>query len=168
MAFARSIDRGEFNRTRLTAVAQQFEELQHSAGTLAAAGEVSLENFNWWYHRLNALVLIALGEREELRKELLTRATRRPEGITDADRAKQLMHDAAVLKDLVPKARAAADLAVHEAHSAIVGLVLSRFGEVVRRLSTRRADRPPFILNDEHDAQYLLHGLLAIHFTDIR
>src|SRR4051812_29429861 len=80
MAFARSVDRGEFNRSRLATVAQQFEELQHSAETLAAAGEVSLDNFNWWYQRLNALVLVALGEREELRKELLTRASRRREG----------------------------------------------------------------------------------------
>lgn len=53
-----------------------------------------------------------------------------------------------------------------------LGLVLKtidRFRMVVRQLSSHpREDGNPVEMNDEYDVQFLLRGLLALHFDDIR
>lgn len=46
--------------------------------------------------------------------------------------------------------------------------IFDRFSDVVRQLKDRSRDRPPLLMNDEYDVQYLLHALLRIHFDDIR
>ncbi|HET9129663.1 MAG TPA: hypothetical protein VFO86_01880 [Terriglobia bacterium] len=43
-----------------------------------------------------------------------------------------------------------------------------RFHEVARQLTHRREKRPTLEINDEYDAQDLLHALLRIRFDDIR
>jgi hypothetical protein len=50
----------------------------------------------------------------------------------------------------------------------IVEEILHRFHSVVRHLRNRREVRPPLLMNDEYDVQYLLHALLLVSFRDVR
>ena len=43
-----------------------------------------------------------------------------------------------------------------------------RFQKVARQLQHRHADRPTIDIDDEYDVQDLLHGLLRLHFEDVR
>jgi hypothetical protein len=49
----------------------------------------------------------------------------------------------------------------------LMGLA-ERFHQVARQLRDRRAGRPPLIIQDEYDVQYLLHALLRVFYNDIR
>jgi hypothetical protein len=49
----------------------------------------------------------------------------------------------------------------------IVVMICDRFHLAARRLRNRRHPRPPLIMADEHDVQYLLGAILDIHFDDI-
>ena len=53
-------------------------------------------------------------------------------------------------------------------HFKLIGQICSRFHLIAKQLRTRHADREPLIVNDEYDAQDLLHSLLHIYFDDIR
>ena len=46
--------------------------------------------------------------------------------------------------------------------------LLARFHVVARRMRSRYGGRPPLEIVDEYDVQYLLGGLLAIDFADVR
>jgi hypothetical protein len=46
--------------------------------------------------------------------------------------------------------------------------VLSRFSRVANHLKIRRDSRPPLLMADEYDVQYLIHALLDVHFDDVR
>ena len=46
--------------------------------------------------------------------------------------------------------------------------MFDRFDNIVQELKGRRDKRPPLIMNDEYDVQYLLQALLRMHFDDIR
>jgi hypothetical protein len=50
----------------------------------------------------------------------------------------------------------------------ILERICSRFHSVARQIRNRREDRPTLEISDEYDVQDLLHGLLKIHFDDIR
>lgn len=50
----------------------------------------------------------------------------------------------------------------------ILTLLSDRFHRVVRQLRERYGNRPPLIIEDEYDFQYLLHALLNLYFDDIR
>jgi REase_DpnII-MboI len=43
-----------------------------------------------------------------------------------------------------------------------------RFPLLTAELGNRHAGRPPFAVSDEYDVQDLLHGLLRLHFDDVR
>lgn len=51
---------------------------------------------------------------------------------------------------------------------ALVERICSRFHLVAKQLKSRHSDRESLHINDEYDAQDLLHGLLHIYFDDIR
>lgn len=55
-------------------------------------------------------------------------------------------------------------------HSATLHIkqIFNRFSEVVIPLKKRRGDREPLTMDDEANVQYLLHGLLKLHFDDVR
>jgi hypothetical protein len=46
--------------------------------------------------------------------------------------------------------------------------ILHRFHSVALQLRNRRDGRPPLLMNDEYDVQYLLHALLLVSFRDVR
>jgi hypothetical protein len=46
--------------------------------------------------------------------------------------------------------------------------ILRRFHIAVQQLQRRYSDRDPFPVNDEYDAQDLLHAVLKLHFEDVR
>ena len=50
----------------------------------------------------------------------------------------------------------------------ILELLFLRFHSVVKQLQERQRGRKPFTMEDEYDVQDLLHGLLRIHFEDVR
>ena len=50
----------------------------------------------------------------------------------------------------------------------VVVHLCERFHAVVKQLRDRHEDRPTIEVEDEYDVQDLLHGLLKVHFTDIR
>lgn len=50
----------------------------------------------------------------------------------------------------------------------LVEQICSRFHLVAKQMKTRHADRESLHVNDEYDAQDLLHSLLRIYFDDIR
>jgi len=50
----------------------------------------------------------------------------------------------------------------------ILILLSDSFHRVVRQLRERYGNRPPLIIEDEYDFQYLLHALLSMYFNDIR
>lgn len=52
--------------------------------------------------------------------------------------------------------------------SADVVQLCGRFGQCARQLTKRHDDRPPFVINDEYDAQDLLHAILRLRFDDVR
>ncbi|MBZ0235657.1 MAG: hypothetical protein K8M05_25235 [Deltaproteobacteria bacterium] len=43
-----------------------------------------------------------------------------------------------------------------------------RFPRVARQLQVRHAQRPTLVIQDEHDAQDLIHALLRVDFDDVR
>jgi len=45
--------------------------------------------------------------------------------------------------------------------------LLDRFQQVADGLRSRRANRPAIEINDEYDVQFLLGGLLRLHFDDV-
>lgn len=49
-----------------------------------------------------------------------------------------------------------------------VAHVLQRFHALVTTLSRRQRQRPPLLISDEYDLQYLLHALLRVDFDDVR
>ncbi len=51
---------------------------------------------------------------------------------------------------------------------AMVTTICSRFHAVAMQLRERREGRPTLDVNDEYDVQDLLHGLLRLHFDDVR
>jgi hypothetical protein len=46
--------------------------------------------------------------------------------------------------------------------------IFDRFHQVARQIRSRHSDRPTLNISDEYDVQDLLHGLLRLHFDDIR
>jgi REase_DpnII-MboI len=47
-------------------------------------------------------------------------------------------------------------------------LLCRRFPLLVERLQSRQRGRSPFAVDDEYDVQDLLHGILKLHFDDVR
>ena len=50
----------------------------------------------------------------------------------------------------------------------VIEHVCQRFHRVARQLQQRHNDRPTFDVDDEYDAQDLLHALLRLYFDDVR
>lgn len=50
----------------------------------------------------------------------------------------------------------------------VIERICLRFHKVARQLQTRHAGRPTIEIKDEYDVQDLLHGLLRLHFDDVR
>jgi hypothetical protein len=50
----------------------------------------------------------------------------------------------------------------------LIEQICSKFHIIARQLRSRRRDRPTLDVQDEYDAQDLLHALLHLHFTDVR
>lgn len=50
----------------------------------------------------------------------------------------------------------------------IVREICQRFHLMAQQLKYRRAGQPPLLLQDEYDVQYLMHGILKLHFDDVR
>ena len=50
----------------------------------------------------------------------------------------------------------------------VIETIFSKFGDVVTQLRIRHDDRETLDVQDEHDAQDLLHSLLRLYFDDIR
>ena len=76
------------------------------------------------------------------------------------------------LKQLETKAADEASLAPpkHAEPGAVEKVLhlIKRFSRAVNHLKERRAQRPPLIIEDEYDAQYLLRALLDVYFDDVR
>ena len=70
--------------------------------------------------------------------------------------------------DLIPEDTDHSQLRIATSSEDIVSLILRRFHTVATQLANRQRGRPPFELSDEYDVQDLLHGLLRLHFNDIR
>jgi hypothetical protein len=51
---------------------------------------------------------------------------------------------------------------------ALIETICRRFPFLVKQLGARHDKRPPFLVKDEYDVQDLLHGLLRLHFDDVR
>jgi hypothetical protein len=49
-----------------------------------------------------------------------------------------------------------------------VSHLLGRFSRAAKHLKTRRTGRPPLLMADEYDVQYLLQAFLVVHFDDVR
>jgi hypothetical protein len=50
----------------------------------------------------------------------------------------------------------------------IVREICRRFHLMAQQLKNRRAGQAPLLLQDEYDVQYLMHGILKLHFDDVR
>jgi REase_DpnII-MboI len=53
-------------------------------------------------------------------------------------------------------------------HLELVERIARRLPELLVVLRNRQRQRPPFVIEDEYDLQDLLHGLLKLHFDDVR
>ena len=51
---------------------------------------------------------------------------------------------------------------------ALIETICRRFPFLVKQLGARHDKRHPFLVKDEYDVQDLLHGLLRLHFDDVR
>jgi REase_DpnII-MboI len=51
---------------------------------------------------------------------------------------------------------------------ALIKTICRRFPFLVKQLGARHDKRPPLLVKDEYDVQDLLHGLLRLHFDDVR
>lgn len=51
---------------------------------------------------------------------------------------------------------------------ALIEIICRRFPFLVKQLGARHDKRPPLLVKDEYDVQDLLHGLLRLHFDDVR
>jgi hypothetical protein len=50
----------------------------------------------------------------------------------------------------------------------IIRAICQRFHLMAQQLKNRRTGQAPLLLQDEYDVQYLMHGLLKLHFDDVR
>lgn len=50
----------------------------------------------------------------------------------------------------------------------LIETICRRFPFLVKQIGARHDKRPPFLVKDEYDVQDLLHGLLRLHFDDVR
>jgi hypothetical protein len=53
-------------------------------------------------------------------------------------------------------------------HLELVERIARRLPDLLLVLRTRQRERPPFVVEDEYDLQDLLHGILKLHFDDVR
>jgi hypothetical protein len=53
-------------------------------------------------------------------------------------------------------------------HLELVERVARRLPDLLVVLRNRQRERPPFVIEDEYDLQDLLHGILRLHFDDVR
>lgn len=104
----------------------------------------------------------ATGEELSLQHSLVLRMLAEPISIGDTA-------DAAAVVTLLKKAMdrvslLSADTGVEDRIVAIC----RRFPLFVEQLQTRQRRRAPFAVDDEYDVQDLLHGILKLHFEDVR
>lgn len=50
----------------------------------------------------------------------------------------------------------------------VVVQVFEAFNRVAVRMKSRHGSKPPLLMQDEYDVQYLLSAMLALHFADVR
>jgi DpnII restriction endonuclease len=50
----------------------------------------------------------------------------------------------------------------------IIRGICQRFHLMAQQLKNRRSGQTPLLLQDEYDVQYLMHGILKLHFDDVR
>lgn len=83
-----------------------------------------------------------------------------------------LANAVAMLESMMDEVRtfgfAAEDGGVEVDALSLVETICRRFHKVARQLQHRHADRDAIQIEDEYDVQDLLHGLLRLHFDDIR
>lgn len=92
-----------------------------------------------------------------------------PQDIANADLLNKTLHDFFTTRLSGVEDVREAELAEPESHAVSqVQRVLDRFGVVARHLDERGREKSPLRMKDEYDVQYLLHGLLGVHFDDIR
>jgi hypothetical protein len=53
-------------------------------------------------------------------------------------------------------------------HLDLIERIVRRLPDLLVVLRNRQRQRPPFVIEDEYDLQDLLHGLLKLHFDDVR
>jgi hypothetical protein len=53
-------------------------------------------------------------------------------------------------------------------HLELVERIARRLPELLVVLRNRQRERPPFVVEDEYDLQDILHGVLRLHFDDVR
>jgi REase_DpnII-MboI len=53
-------------------------------------------------------------------------------------------------------------------HLGLVERIARRLPDLLVVLRNRQRERPPFVIEDEYDLQDLLHGILKLHFDDVR
>ena len=94
------------------------------------------------------------------------------EGVPSRDVARE----AAVYGALGCTAETALLAHIDEVHSGInagsaceiIQGICQRFHLMAQQLKSRRTGQEPLLLQDEYDVQYLMHGVLKLHFDDIR
>lgn len=150
-----------FRPTVLTAL----DDHMRAGEQLASTGAVALGPQQTWLALSQVLVSLAIPDKK---REALAQNVWRAPTATDGERARQIAHDCVVIKEAVSNERAHLADWEHMLACVEVEHVLRTFEATVRRLSRRRDKRPPLSIDDEYDVHYLLQGLLAMFFDDVR
>lgn len=97
----------------------------------------------------------------ELEAEVVRRIFEEPINVSDAAEAAILL--AVISRELISAQRPA-----NQTAEDLVVMLARRFPLFVDRLQSRHGKRPAFEVKDEYDVQDLLHGILKLHFDDVR
>jgi hypothetical protein len=109
---------------------------------------------------------------QDVRYSLSVFTSSTPDSDFDAAYCRGLTNAAAILDSMIAELEEfglASGAAEEEPdHLTLIEKICLRFHAVVRQLQQRHADRPTITIEDEYDVQDLLHGILRLHFDDIR
>jgi hypothetical protein len=105
---------------------------------------------------------LTAGDEMRIESALLSRALRTSIAIGDAAEAAALVVMAGRVTDRVQLTSAGTPSVD------LIGALCRRFPLLVERLRKRQRKRAPIVVRDEYDVQDLMHGILKLHFDDVR
>ncbi len=156
---------------------------QHERGSqLRAHGSINKDEYDAWKNSTREYLVQAFGSESENIRQIIGGALPTYLGASEASlanqRAERLGRQLVLLSSAIEQLETQIEIQQQEVVQetdnpmeqavSVVEQICQRFQLIARQLRHRYNDRPTLDVNDEYDAQNLLHALLCLFFDDIR